>query len=1538
MTTHGAYNDRERSTVEKSGVPTPRSVDPLNGWVRKTTAWDMVQSQSTHNNITRFGRVPYGRKQTRRMEEGGHGKFVSEDQTSIGNNCELNPPSLRASVSSSSLSSLSDIYPSCGKREMHHLAPETIKNENSNPNLSKSPGMKLEIYDHLKRRDFSSIACKGPRWGILFSPDSRKDPLKELIGDSYDTPLLKKETAYSSGPVDPTPFNKISRTLEASLSMSSNCRKRGVCASPPDTDEIGEYVIDSQGAPVERRRSRFRVLSPHKGAKEKNDELEGENYIFDVKHRHQAAGLNDVSFCSTVGSLESDSDTSVDENYKNTSENRNVGSFHSVPLFGGRNLPITEVLEGTPLFLSMIKAVPSFDDLRFLLRMMRADLDGKKVSTFGVSSRSITVAVPNQWNSERKATFLAWSTTGESSEHSAPGLGFNLRAVGGNVFFLQIAENRAEVVRKFLELAFRHMKVNNSDRKQVHVLDLKKKNIAESKKYRDPPVYLNTPRPNVKATAASTSFVRSCRDASSALLQEMENLQVSVSSNIKAPNSSAKELLVRTVTLESATDLDQKNECFKNVMSPPTALHRACRIDYSADDPPPTVQDFFMEASPPPRSRRTSPSPRLKLRQRPQKHPQDIPNRDRKYLPGTSASPKLPLQNKKRRPRHSGEHCVGGQDLLLHMGCHGFTPKRENRKLHKTSSTPKQDYRSKRPDRIITGRLRLNSDQEFTPKPPQPSDIGIFTSGKLLDISSNENLETPLTRRKHYWGGSTDVDWGDSKKCADSIIDELLKMLKDATSDCFCISHGSESDNFFDDDAGSSSTSSSVDDRVNALNRNQNDDCNEDRFNMSNSILLGNPSPNHKFTLRPFRRCQSVGSTQLASLNLSDNSCSFEEKKKKKSFAKHKRVSICAAAFADESRPSMNRFSVSNASVLMNHSLSEMSMSMSPRCELATEKSFLEFEGSPDTCLSKSDIVQNIFVFFTEEELLCKVSLVCSEWASNASFSHASLMLASVGCVDTLLNSSKRSSYEVDGEDEIDINLINSSNSAIKLIDKPWSHLEQRFPRASFLAEGAYKKVYRVWNSKVNAEEAVSVMDVEHIAHIGEKEIVGREMEVSALLSSLSRRNICPNFVKIHGVFTCAFGPPPSVWGHAGKKNNLTEKKKPFPRQPSKKCRGKYQYIRMELCHYGDAEMHLKSHPNGNINIEEARQLLFQMAFALHVASVKFGLKHYDVKLLNFFLQKANQDDVSDDGQTVVRYGIGEHIFCLRMPTSSAKLVKLADFGTSQLGHESNGKPITAAQYTTIENSPPEQLILGDCAKQGHGHDNFGLGLCMLHLFTGNAPYEEILESVVCPPNLRNALKKVWENSSPHRNGTTYQILQSIILDDVFEHEDGSIEGVPDMTVYDTLYRFLVLFGVPEESSRSKGGERVWNAISSTLVGKNKKSAKRELRRSKRAEKRPENTNDTAPDLQQFIRDQAAFSLSRGTNAIIASARKKLEDLEGGMDLLKSLVTFEPNQRATALDVINSPFMSALREAKFPYIDKENDKIYSYTTYYTSRQ
>lgn len=48
---------------------------------------------------------------------------------------------------------------------------------------------------------------------------------------------------------------------------------------------------------------------------------------------------------------------------------------------------------------------------------------------------------------------------------------------------------------------------------------------------------------------------------------------------------------------------------------------------------------------------------------------------------------------------------------------------------------------------------------------------------------------------------------------------------------------------------------------------------------------------------------------------------------------------------------------------------------------------------------------------------------------------------------------------------------------------------------------------------------------------MGNSNLVGTELAVSVLLSSLARRNICPNFVITRGVFTCQHEPPAALWG-----------------------------------------------------------------------------------------------------------------------------------------------------------------------------------------------------------------------------------------------------------------------------------------------------------------------------------------------------------------------------------------------------------------------
>ena len=238
-------------------------------------------------------------------------------------------------------------------------------------------------------------------------------------------------------------------------------------------------------------------------------------------------------------------------------------------------------------------------------------------------------------------------------------------------------------------------------------------------------------------------------------------------------------------------------------------------------------------------------------------------------------------------------------------------------------------------------------------------------------------------------------------------------------------------------------------------------------------------------------------------------------------------------------------------------------------------------------------------------------------------------------------------------------------------------------------------------NSSANMQEALSVMDIDLIESTGNLRIVGAELAVSTLLSSLVRRNICPNFVNTRGVFTCAFPPPVSHWGDENNKapkgkqvsgvewsggtlllvgiirfNSIINpiqphntqqynprSKKSFPRQPAQSKAGRYQYIRMELCSKGDVEEYIAGEASKTIEAKEAGQLLFQMAFSLHAAKEKFNLKHYDVKLLNFLLQDASASSEGDSGSSqsvCLQYALNDKVFNLVMPRERALIAKVS--------------------------------------------------------------------------------------------------------------------------------------------------------------------------------------------------------------------------------------------------------------------------------------
>jgi len=94
--------------------------------------------------------------------------------------------------------------------------------------------------------------------------------------------------------------------------------------------------------------------------------------------------------------------------------------------------------------------------------------------------------------------------------------------------------------------------------------------------------------------------------------------------------------------------------------------------------------------------------------------------------------------------------------------------------------------------------------------------------------------------------------------------------------------------------------------------------------------------------------------------------------------------------------------------------------------------------------------------------------------------------------------------------------------------------------------------------------------------------------------------------------------------------------------------------------------------------------------------------------------------------------------------------------------------------------------------------------------------------------------------------------------------------------MYDTLYRYLVLFGIPEKRFKQKTSPLVWEAISDCLVSDSSIRARR-------------NT-----DVNEYNSHCKKFAIRGGNNRYISRARKLLNRVGGGLDLLLGLCCFEP--------------------------------------------
>ena len=230
---------------------------------------------------------------------------------------------------------------------------------------------------------------------------------------------------------------------------------------------------------------------------------------------------------------------------------------------------------------------------------------------------------------------------------------------------------------------------------------------------------------------------------------------------------------------------------------------------------------------------------------------------------------------------------------------------------------------------------------------------------------------------------------------------------------------------------------------------------------------------------------------------------------------------------------------------------------------------------------------------------------------------------------------------------------------------------------------------------------AISLSNVEDLLDREMDEVIQKELEISMLCSSLVTLKICPNFVLVYSLFKSKC-PAPSQKFIKSQKALLWDKKFPVPTvynppnitdiptaKQLNKHNGNYQFIKMEFCSGGDVEDYIRS-----ITIpteESTRKMIFQMCFSLYCAREQLSLRHFDIKLLNFFVTNTstfvskyatntttttnkNNDDL------IMRVGFEKDIYELHFNKNISEVVKLADFGTSEITSRSLNDCITVQQ------------------------------------------------------------------------------------------------------------------------------------------------------------------------------------------------------------------------------------------------------------------
>lgn len=148
------------------------------------------------------------------------------------------------------------------------------------------------------------------------------------------------------------------------------------------------------------------------------------------------------------------------------------------------------------------------------------------------------------------------------------------------------------------------------------------------------------------------------------------------------------------------------------------------------------------------------------------------------------------------------------------------------------------------------------------------------------------------------------------------------------------------------------------------------------------------------------------------------------------------------------------------------------------------------------------------------------------------------------------------------------------------------------------------------------------------------------------------------------------------------------------------------------------------------------------------------------------------------------------------------------------------------------------------------------------------------------------------------------------------------------MVLYHTLYRFIVLFGLPDEQpSYTHDSPAVWTVLQKHLRPQKPSSA-----RTLRVRKGRSQVETMLSIAETYPQDRQLYSIADGTNDAIARGRQRLASVPGAMELLLKMTDFDPEQRPTLKTVIQGSMFASLRVDNLSTIDAD----FTYDAYYTA--